>query len=341
VTTVAQEHDCFLLDLDGTVFRGHEPTPGAVETLAAVTARKLYVTNNASRGPGEVAQHLRAMGFTADADDVVTSAQSAARLLADRLQAGAKVLIVGTESLAAEIKGVGLEPVRSWADDPVAVVQGHSPETAWTDLAEAALAIRGGALWVATNVDRTLPSERGLLPGNGSMVAALQAATDRDPTVAGKPQPTLLKDALSRGTFRSPLVVGDRLDTDIAGANAAGLPGLLVLCGVSTAAEAVRAAAPARPTYIAADLRSLYSSADTLRVGPHPAWRIDIDSSVVTVHNEGIEPRDSLTVVRATANAVWNSDLDGRPFTIVAGDYNARKALERWSLLTSAEPPID
>ncbi len=338
MTTLAQEHDCLLLDLDGTVFRGHEPTPGAVDTLAAVTARTLYVTNNASRGASEVAQHLCAMGFSAVPDDVVTSAQSAAQMLSAHLPAGAAVLIIGTESLANEISSVGLKPVRLWSDDPVAVVQGHSPETAWHDLAEAALAIRAGAYWVAANVDRTLPSERGLLPGNGSMVAALQAATDREPKVAGKPQPRLLTDALSRGKFQTPLVVGDRLDTDIAGANAAGLPSLLVLCGVSTAEETVRAAPAERPNYIAADLRSLYSRADTLRVGPHPAWRIDIGSAVVTVHNAGSEPSDPLTVVRATANAVWNSRLVGQPFAIVAGDDIARKALERWSLLTS---PID
>jgi glycerol-1-phosphatase len=337
VATLAQEHDCLLLDLDGTVFRGQEPTTGAVDTLAAVTSRTLYVTNNASRSPDEVAQHLRAMGFAAVADDVVTSAQSAAHLLADRLPAGAAVLIVGTESLAAEIENAGLKPVRQWSDDPVAVVQGHSPETAWPDLAEAALAIRGNAFWVAANVDRTLPSERGLLPGNGSMVAALQAATDREPTVAGKPQPRLLTDALSRGDFRNPLVVGDRLDTDIAGANAAGLPGLLVLSGVSTASEAVRAVVGERPNYIAADLRSLYDRADGLRVGPHPAWRVEIGEAAVTVHNTGTEPRDSLTVVRATANAVWNSALSGQPFAIVAGDYIARRALERWSLLTSPD----
>jgi len=326
-----------LLDLDGTVFRGQEPTTGAVETLAAVTSRTLYVTNNASRRSDEVAQHLRAMGFAAAADDVVTSAQSAAHLLADRLPAGAPVLIVGTESLAAEIENVGLKPVRQWSDDPVAVVQGHSPETAWPDLAEAALAIRGNAFWVAANVDRTLPSERGLLPGNGSMVAALQAATDREPTVAGKPQPRLLTDALSRGDFRNPLVVGDRLDTDIAGANAAGVPSLLVLSGVSTASEAVRAVVGERPNYIAADLRSLYDRADGLRVGPNPAWRVEIGEAAVTVHNTGSEPRDSLTVVRATANAVWNSALSGQPFAIVAGDYIARRALERWSLLTSPD----
>jgi glycerol 3-phosphatase-2 len=337
MTTLADEHDCLLLDLDGTVFRGHEPTPGAVDTLAALSARRLYVTNNASRSADEVAQHLRVMGFSADTDDVVTSAQSAARLLANRLPAGAKVLVVGTESLAAEISNVGLKPVRFWSDDPVAVVQGHSPETAWPDLAEAALAIRGNAFWVAANVDVTLPSERGLLPGNGSMVAALQTATNREPTVAGKPQPTLLTDALSRGNFRNPLVVGDRLDTDIAGAHAAGLPSLLVLSGVSTASETVRAIPGERPNYIATDLRSLYDRADLLRVGPHHAWRIEIGEAAVTVHNTGTEPRDSLTVVRATANAVWNSNLSGAPFAIVAGDYIARKALERWSLLTSPD----
>jgi glycerol-1-phosphatase len=337
VSTLAQEHDCLLLDLDGTVFRGHEPTIGAVETLAVVRSRTLFVTNNASRGPAEVAQHLCAMGFTAKPDDIVTSAQSAARLLQEQLQPGAAVLIVGTDSLAAEVRKVGLNPVRQWSDGPVAVVQGHSPQTSWPDLAEAALAIRGGALWVAANVDRTLPSERGLLPGNGAMVAALRAATDREPQVAGKPEPTLLTDAMARGNFRSPLVVGDRLDTDIAGANAAGLPSLLVLSGVSTAGDTVRASVGQRPTYIAADLRSLYGRADSLRVGPHPAWHVDVGASAVRVQSTGRDPGDPLSVVRAVASAVWNAHLDARPITLMAGDDAARQAMDRWSMLT---PPI-
>ena len=128
---------------------------------------------------------------------MVTSAQSAARLLAAQLPSGSRVLVIGTDALAAEVNNVGLRPVRNWTDQPAAVVQGHSPETGWSDLAEAALAIRAGALWVAANVDRTLPSERGLLPGNGSMVAALRTATDREPQVAGKPRPTLFNDALA------------------------------------------------------------------------------------------------------------------------------------------------
>lgn len=309
MTTLAEQHDCLLLDLDGTVFRGHQATEGSVETLASVTGRALFVTNNASRAPGDVAKHLNEMGFVADADDVVTSAQSAAKLLASQLPSGARVLVIGTDALADEVSNVGLVPVREATDDPAAVVQGHSPETGWANLAEAALAIRSGATWVAANVDRTLPSERGLLPGNGSMVAALRAATDQDPQVAGKPEPTLLNDALARGRFESPLVVGDRLDTDISGANAAGLPSLMVLTGVSTAPEMVRAVPRERPDYLGADLRSLLDDADTLRVAPHPAWRVDVDGDRVTVHANGAATDDSLTVVRAVASAVWESGI--------------------------------
>lgn len=215
MSSLAQQHDCLLLDLDGTLFRGHEATPDAVETLGKIDAHALFVTNNASRSAEEVAAHLREMGFAATAGDVVTSAQSAARMLAERLPAGSKVLVLGTEALGGEIAGVGLDPVRLFAENPVAVVQGLSTAICWNDLAEAALAIRAGALWVTANLDATLPTERGLLPGNGSMVAALRAATDVEPLVAGKPFPALMRDALARGSFTTPLVVGDRLDTDI------------------------------------------------------------------------------------------------------------------------------
>ncbi len=334
MTTLARQHDCLLLDLDGTVFRGHEPTEGAIGALEATQTRKLFVTNNASRAAEEVAEHLRELGFTADAADVVTSAQSAAGLLARQLPAGSKVLIVGTEALAEEISAVGLQPVRLFSDDPVAVVQGHSTSTGWPDLAEAALAIRAGALWVAANVDRTLPTERGLLPGNGSMVAALRTATDAEPQVAGKPAPALMRDALARATFDAPLVVGDRLDTDIAGANAADLPSLMVLCGVSTAADVVHAVADERPTYIGADLRDLHTPTDTLAVAEHPAWRVDVADGAVTVVATGADPGpDGLSVLRATARAVWDADA-ATPLEVRAGDDAARVALQRWSLLS-------
>lgn len=332
VKTIAQEYDCLLIDLDGTVFRGAAPTEGAVQSLDEVGSRKLFVTNNASRSAEEVAAHLRELGFTATDKDVVTSAQSAAHLLAEQLPPGSRVLVVGTESLANEIIAVGLRPVRRWEDNPGAVVQGHSPTTGWPDLAEAALAIRAGALWVAANIDATLPTERGLLPGNGSMVAALRAATGREPQVAGKPAPRLIIDAVGRGDFRAPLVVGDRLDTDIEGARAAGLPSLMVLTGVNSARDVVYAEPDRRPTYIGHDLRSLHWDAKLLAVGPQSGWQVDVDGGVVTVSGRDEQRSDGLSLVRAVASAVWGAQLDGRPVHIVGIDDGVCDALHRWSL---------
>jgi HAD superfamily hydrolase (TIGR01450 family) len=329
VKTIAQEYDCLLIDLDGTVFRGHEPTEGAVDSLDQVDSRTLFVTNNASRGADEVAAHLRELGFTASGEDVVTSAQSAAHLLADQLPSGSRVLIVGTEALSDEIAAVGLHPVRSFDDRPDAVVQGLSMAIGWADLAEAALAIRAGAVWVAANVDKTLPTERGLLPGNGSLVAALQAATESEPQVAGKPGPQLMKDAVGRGDFRAPLVIGDRLDTDIEGANAAGLPSLMVLTGVNDARDAVYAEPVRRPTFIGHDLRCLHQEAKLLAVAPQPGWRVEAGDRAITVSANGdSESGDGLSIVRAVANAVWDAD---RAVSIEAGDDRAREELRRWT----------
>lgn len=337
MATLASLYDCLLLDLDGTVFRGAEPTDGAVDALGAISSRKLYVTNNASRAAEEVATHLQELGFPAAAADVVTSAQSAARLLASQLTAGSRVLVVGTDSLAAEITAVGLVPVRRFDDAPDAVVQGHSTSTGWSDLAEAALAIRAGALWVAANVDKTLPTERGLLPGNGSMVAALRTATDVVPQVAGKPAPTLMADALQRGRFDRPLVIGDRLDTDIAGANAAELPSLMVLTGVNSAADAVFATPAERPTYIGADLRSLHTDESGLRVAEQSAWQVTADDTRLTVSATGAPSSDDgLSIVRAVAHAVANLDTTTRPI-VAAGDDAAAADLRRWSLLTTPD----
>ena len=331
--SLAQQYDCLLVDLDGTVFRGHQPTEGAVQALHESDGRKLFVTNNASRSADEVAAHLRDLGFTANAADVVTSAQSAAHLLAGQLSAQSPVLIVGTDALANEIIAVGLRPVRRFEDDPVAVVQGLSMTIGWSDLAEAALAIRAGALWVAANVDPTLPTERGLLPGNGSLVAALRAATGAEPQVAGKPGRQLMKDAVARGDFRAPLVIGDRLDTDIEGANNAGLPSLMVLTGVNTARDAVYAEPAQRPTYIGHDLRSLHQGGTRLEVGPQSGWRVDLSAGAVTVSAKGGDVGDELSVVRAVADAVWSADSPPR---IEAGDDAARDALGRWDLMGSS-----
>ncbi|CPW42410.1 protein nagD-like protein [Mycobacteroides abscessus subsp. bolletii] len=329
--TLATSYDCLLLDLDGTVFRGAEPTANAIESLAAASgARQLYVTNNASRSAPEVADHLAALGFTAAAGDVVTSAQSAARLLAEELNRGDAVLVVGTEALAAEVAAVGLTPVRSFDEAPRAVVQGHSPDTGWTTLAEAALAIRAGAYWVAANVDATLPTERGLLPGNGSMVAALRTATDADPVVAGKPGRALIEDALARGSFARPLVVGDRLDTDISGANGAGLPSLMVLTGVNSAIDAIWADIAHRPTFLGADLSALHLPQADVRIEPKPSWQVSVSSDEVSVM-AGDPTGSAVSLAQAVAAAVWATGPapDARPI-VATGDL-AERAVQQLS----------
>jgi glycerol 3-phosphatase-2 len=337
VKTLEQLYDCLLVDLDGTVFRGRQPTEGAVESLSEVSGRTLFVTNNATRSADQVAEHLRELGFTATGADVVTSAQSAAHLLGSQLPPDSRVLIVGTEALAGEITAAGLQPVRRYDDNPVGVVQGLSMTIAYHDLAEAALAIRAGALWVASNVDATLPTERGLLPGNGSLVALLRMATGAEPQVAGKPGPQLMKDAVGRGDFRAPLVIGDRLDTDIEGANAAGLPSLMVLTGVNNARDAVFAEPARRPTYIGHDLRALHEDAEVLAVGAHADWRVEQGDGTITVNASGQEqvqePADDLSIVRAVASAVWSARPEGHEVRIEAGDDRARDALLRWALV--------
>lgn len=298
-------HDVLLLDLDGTVYQGAQAIPGAREALVGGSARLFYVTNNASRSPLAVAQHLRELGFPAAESEVVTSSQSAARLLAEGLEQGAAVLVIGTEALAEEVRLVGLKPVRTFDENPAAVVQGHSMETGWAILAEATLAIRAGALWVASNVDTTLPTERGLCPGNGAMVAAVRAATGREPLVAGKPARPLMDDALLRSGAERPLVVGDRIDTDIAGANSVGVDSLLVLSGVSTVADLLRAPESLRPTYLAAQLSALDQPADRLRMCGHPGVTVRREGPDLVVSCDQAAAPDRLDVVRSVLAAAW------------------------------------
>ncbi|HEV7906885.1 MAG TPA: HAD-IIA family hydrolase [Pseudonocardiaceae bacterium] len=264
--SLLDRYDALLIDLDGTVYRGRGAVPGAAEAVASARRHGTgirFVTNNASRAPQEVADHLDEIGFDAVVEEVSTSAQAGAAMLADRLPAGSAVLVLGTDALADEVRQRGLEPVRE-AEGAVAVVQGMSQDLGWCDLAEACVAIRRGALWVACNVDVTLPTERGLLPGNGALVAALKAATNAEPLVAGKPAAPLLEQAAKSLGAQRPLVIGDRLDTDIAGAVNAGMDSLLVLTGVSTESDVRAAPADRRPTYVAADLSVLDRPADEL-----------------------------------------------------------------------------
>ena len=307
MTALRDGYDALLLDLDGTLYQGPQEIPGAREALAAGQQSCYYVTNNASRRPGEVAEHLTELGFDADESTVVTSSQTAARLLAENVAPDSPVLIVGTEALADEVRNVGLRPVRSFEDAPAAVVQGHSPATDWAILAEATLAIRAGAVWVAANLDTTLPTERGLVLGNGSMVAALRTATSREPLVAGKPAAPLMEDAMRRSKCVRPLVVGDRLDTDIEGANNVGLDSLLVLTGVSTAVDVLRAAPEQRPTYLASELDALNRPAEESLIGEDNRWSVEFDGSdlVIEPTSESAAPVDSAALLRAVTAGAW------------------------------------
>ncbi|WP_433295840.1 HAD-IIA family hydrolase [Pseudonocardia sp. CA-142604] len=326
-------HDAVLADLDGTLYRGRGAVPGAVEAVKSALARGVptfYVTNNASRRPSDVAAHLVELGYPADDGDVVTSSQAAAAMLAAQLPAGARVLVVGTDALAAEVVAAGLA-VTERAEDAVAVVEGHSPDTGWRVLAEASVALRAGAVWVACNLDATLPTERGLLPGNGAMVSVLRVATGREPQVAGKPAPELLHTAVERTGAKSALMVGDRLDSDIEGGRAAGLPTLLVLTGVSDPAELLAAPPALRPDYVAADLGALTRTPEELAPGHRPGWDAHVTGPgrLTLTGSDGTEPLDALRTLCAVH---WAAG--GGAATVVADGPVAERALRALGLGT-------
>ena len=332
MTTLLDRHDLVLADLDGTLYQGREAIPGAVDAVRAVGergVRTLYVTNNASRSPGDVAAHLAELGYPAEADDVATSSQAAAALLVEQLPDGAKVLVVGTAALVAEISAVGLTPTDT-AAGATAVVQGLDPQLRYATLAEACIALRAGAVWVACNVDPTLPSERGPLPGNGSLVAVLRTATRLEPQVAGKPAPALMQTAARRVGASAPLVVGDRLDTDIQGGRAAGMATLLVLTGVSDAAELLAAPPEARPDYVGADLAALDLDPDDLALGPRPGWTVGGGPDGLVLSGAGA-PLDAL---RALCVRHW--DTGGGPPRVRAHGADAAAALRALGLVAAA-----
>jgi HAD superfamily hydrolase (TIGR01450 family) len=258
-----ERYDVAVLDLDGVVYIGAEAVPGAPGFLARArdAGMKLaYVTNNAARPPSVVADHLSALGVPADASDVVNSAQAAARLLSDRFPAGSPVYVIGGLGLEEALREQGLSPVQELAADPVAVVSGYNPDLRWRVVMNGAILVARGLPWVATNMDMSVPTDAGEAPGNGVLVNAVAGFAGREPEVAGKPLTPLFDETWIRVGGRRPLVIGDRLDTDIEGANAAGLDSLLVLTGVTGLRELVAAAPRQRPTYLAMDLAGLGES---------------------------------------------------------------------------------
>ncbi|MFF5531501.1 HAD-IIA family hydrolase [Streptomyces cinerochromogenes] len=258
--SLALLYDAVLLDLDGVVRVGSRAVPHAVPVLGRLRdagCRTAYVTNNAGRPPAELAGELRGLGLAVADGDVVTSAQAAARLAAERCGPGAPVLVVGSEALRTAVVGQGLRPVASEREDPAAVVQGFAPTVSWRELAEAGYAVARSVPWIVTNTDLTAPTQRGVAPGNGALVAVVRAATGAEPAVAGKPSAALFREAAERAGARQPLMVGDSLDTDVQGARRAGYDSLLVLTGRTGPAELLAAPPHRRPTHVGRDLRAL------------------------------------------------------------------------------------
>lgn len=327
---LAEVYDVALLDLDGVVYIGADAVPGAPGALASARAagmRLAFVTNNAARTPDVVARHLTELGIDAAPQEVVSSAQAAAHYLADRLPARAKVLVVGTTGLEEALRERGLVPVAEAVDDVAAVVQGYSPDLSWRQLAEGAVAINRGLPWVATNLDPTVPSPRGRLPGNGSLVAALRHATGAEPIATGKPNPTMHRESVQRSAATNPIVVGDRLDTDVEGANAVGCASLLVLSGVTSPAELLAASPERRPSFISADLSGLLDAHDAPRDTDGAAecgrWRATFESGRLTLRLVGDAPPDAagddLDALRALCAARWASDEHSSDRVVVAG----------------------
>jgi glycerol-1-phosphatase len=321
--------DTVLADLDGVIYKGAGAIPFAVESINAAVAsgvRVGYITNNASRTDASVAEHLSGLGLTVIPEDVVTSPQAAMRLLADLVPAGSTILVVGGDGLTVELERNGFAVTRSALDDPAAVVQGFAPSVGWEQLAEAAFALHTGIPWVATNTDWTIPVARGTAPGNGTLVSAVHTAVGRLPIVAGKPEVAMFTLAVERFGARKAIVIGDRLDTDILGANRAGLESVLVLTGIDQAKQVLAAAPDQRPTFILDDLRQLAEPyPETVVTEKDGETLVTVGSASVLRAGEKLSVVESGTAIdrlRAGAAAIWQSGQGIYAFRVPAELYS-------------------
>ena len=314
---LSSAYDVAVLDLDGVVYVGAHAVDGAAEALNAAQAGGMhlaFVTNNAARSPGTVGEHLRELGVDARDEDVVTSAQAAARLLARQLPAGSKVFLIGGPGLEEALRERGLEPVTEPSNDVAGVAQGYGPDMPWKRVMQGAVLVASGLPWVASNTDMTIPTATGTAPGNGAVVRLVAKHSGREPQVAGKPMSPLFEETLTRVGGERPLVVGDRLDTDIEGAVAIGWDSLLVLTGVTGVAELVCARTHQRPTYVAPDLAALAEAQPAPEVTESGAtlggWTAVVEGDRLIVSGEG----STADWWRVVAVAAWRHlDTAGQP----------------------------
>jgi len=317
---LATTHDLAVFDLDGVLYIGPDAVPGAVDGVrAAIEAgcRPAYVTNNAARTPDEVAAHLRELGYDAAPGDVVTSAQAAARLLADRLDPGSEVFLIGGRGLQVALEERGMVVVTTPSPQVAAVAQGYGPDMPWRQVVAGAIVVRGGVPWVASNTDLTIPTPHGAGPGNGTLVDLVARFADRTPVVAGKPEPPLFEETRDRMKATAPIVIGDRLDTDIAGAVRLGWTSLLVLTGVTGLAELVAAPPDQRPDHLGTGLGALAES-HPVPSGAEGVWTLGGWSARVSEGSLLVEGGgEAVDWWRVVAQAAWHHhDATGRPADI-------------------------
>jgi HAD superfamily hydrolase (TIGR01450 family) len=311
--------DVLLADLDGVLYQGARAIPHAVAALtkASQKARLGYVTNNASRTPAQVAEQISGYGLRAEPDDVVTSPQSAVRVLARLVDKGSAVLVVGGLGLTSEVERAGFRVVTTAAENPSAVIQGFAPHVGWEHLAQASFALQKdeNLPWIATNTDWTIPVEGGVAPGNGALVSAVHLAVGRLATFAGKPEKEIFDVALERFTPRQgALMIGDRLDTDILGANRAGMSSALVLTGIDSAKSLLASGHSMRPTFVLEDLRQLHKPyPETIRsTDAQGIHTVEVGKAVVRRKDHVIRVARagrSIDLVRAGAAIIHDSGL--------------------------------
>lgn len=254
---LADRYDCFLFDLDGVLYRGDRVVPLAGEAVARLRlagGRVAFMTNNSSRTPERVAQTLAGLGIEASPSEIASSALATADLLASR--GGGSAFVVGEEGIRTALSDAGVTVVDGQPERVDHVVVGWDRSADYAKLRTASLLVQGGARLIATNADPSYPAPDGLWPGAGALLAVVATTTGVVPEIVGKPHAPMYLAALRRAGHGRPLVVGDRLDTDIAGAAALGWDSLLVLTGVTR--EEDLAGTEVCPTYVAPDLSALF-----------------------------------------------------------------------------------
>lgn len=325
--TVLTQHDGLLLDLDGTVWEGGTPIPHAVDVINSCGLPTIYVTNNASRAPESVLGMLEGIGIEVGKSKVLTSAQAAITLAKQEVKEGSKVLVVGSDSFRDLARNAGFEVVESAEEKPTAVLQGMSKDIGWKQLSEAAYAINNGARYFASNLDASLPTERGFAVGNGSLVAAVVNATGVQPASAGKPEPDMFTQAAGLLNAEKPLAVGDRLDTDIAGANAAAMDTFHVLTGVSGELELIQAPKEYRPDFIGSGLHELALPVSQAKPGAQGGFTARFDGYDILL--EGGDPgATSVQALRTVLEVAWA--LPKAPRYIQPRTELAEKVLSTW-----------